>query len=164
MTALDTSHLVAIAHAIAHRQELWRPIARHDPERRWFTRRYRTVEVEAWLLTWTMQQGIELHDHGGSVGAIVVVEGNLTELFTDVATGAGLTEAHWRQGSVHSFGPTHVHGLRNLGPGPATSIHVYSPPLTAMTYYDPRPTTFMTPLRVEPVTPPPPADGLPVAP
>ena len=35
------------------------------------------------------------------------------------------------------MGPAHVHDIVNAGPARATSIHVYSPPLRFMTFYDP---------------------------
>ena len=34
-----------------------------------------------------------------------------------------------------AFGPGHVHDVAHGGDGSATSIHAYSPPLMAMTYY-----------------------------
>ena len=34
-----------------------------------------------------------------------------------------------------AFGPAHVHNVAHGGDGSATSIHAYSPPLMAMTYY-----------------------------
>ena len=34
------------------------------------------------------------------------------------------------------FGPGHVHDLVNEGPGPALSVHVYSPALRTMTFFD----------------------------
>ena len=34
------------------------------------------------------------------------------------------------------FGPEYVHDFVNGGPGPALSVHVYSPALRSMTYFD----------------------------
>ena len=46
--------------------------------------------------------------------------------------------------------PSHrVHEVCNLGPTDAVSIHVYSPRLTAMTFFDHRDERFLTPLRTE---------------
>ena len=146
--SVDGGELAAIARAIAYREVLWRPIVRHDPSRRWFMRSYRTPEVEAWLLTWTVTQAIELHDHGGSAGAMLVVEGELLEVIADPAVPSRVVSVRRPHLSLHTFGPMHIHGLTNLGPGPATSIHVYSPPLSQMTYYD-REAPDLTPLRVE---------------
>lgn len=145
---IDGGDLAAIARAIAYREALWRPIVRHDPFRRWFMRNYRTPEVEAWLLTWTGTQAIELHDHGGSAGAMFVVEGELLEVIADPAVPSRVLSVRRPHGSLQTFGPMHIHGLTNVGPGRATSIHVYSPPLSQMTYYD-REAPALTPLRVE---------------
>ena len=38
-----------------------------------------TDELEIWAIHWPQGQGLELHDHGGSVGALWVVEGILEE-------------------------------------------------------------------------------------
>lgn len=40
-------------------------------------------------------------------------------------------------GAVRSVPPGQVHDVLNLHDEVATSIHVYSPPLTSMTFYDP---------------------------
>jgi hypothetical protein len=47
------------------------------------------------------------------------------------------------------FGPGHVHDLVNHGPGPALSVHVYSPALKAMTYFDWSPRNRLVPVRTE---------------
>lgn len=151
---VDTAWLETVARTIAEQEPLWRRRVRHDPTERHFARLVRTQEVEAWLLSWTSTQSIALHDHGGSSGVVLVVEGELTEHFTDLDSRAPLRQARWPRGSAHRFGPDHVHDLRNEGATPATSIHVYSPPLATMTFYDHDPRTFLLPLRVERVVQP----------
>jgi predicted metal-dependent enzyme (double-stranded beta helix superfamily) len=47
----------------------------------------------------------------------------------------GLHRRRVERGRVTSFGPGVVHGVSNSGHRPATSVHVYSPPLTSMTFY-----------------------------
>ena len=140
--------LVEAARAVARAESYWRPLVRHDPVMRWFVRLYGTADVEAWLLTWTEEQSVELHDHGGSSGAILVVEGTLTEDFSDGPL-APLRRVTWPTGSVHSFGPSRVHDIRNVTAAPATSIHVYSPPLTTMTFYEQSSAGIVVPSRVE---------------
>jgi predicted metal-dependent enzyme (double-stranded beta helix superfamily) len=51
-----------------------------------------------------------------------------------------------------------IHEVANVGRAPATSIHVYSPPLTAMTHYD----ATLRPTVTEMVPHEPPAYGVPV--
>ena len=36
---------------------------------------------------------------------------------------------------MRAFEAGHRHDVVNEGPGPAMSVHVYSPPLTTMTFY-----------------------------
>jgi hypothetical protein len=57
--------------------------ARFDRAERWHLRLALTAEVEVWLLTWTLWQGTEQHDHGGAIGAYTVLHGELTETWTD---------------------------------------------------------------------------------
>ena len=55
----------------------------------------------------------------------------LTRPARSAAQGGG-----WVQERARGFDVGHVHGVRNLGPDPATSIHVYSPALRGMGHYE----------------------------
>ena len=66
-----------------------------------------------------------------------------------------------RTWTTRVMGAAHVHDIVNVGPGPATSIHVYSPPLRSMTFYDP---VDGHPTRTEPVVADEPVLGLDPAP
>jgi hypothetical protein len=145
---LHPEQLVEIARAVAEAEPYWRPLVRHDPVARWFLRLGATARVETWLLGWTQGQRTELHDHGGSAGAVYVVDGTLTEDSIDEA-GEPLQSLPWQAGSAHCFGAGHVHALRNLAPEAATSIHVYSPPLSSMTYYRRERAGLLIPARTE---------------
>ncbi|MCW2540802.1 MAG: cupin domain protein [Frankiales bacterium] len=109
------------------------PYVQFDEEQRWHQRIYRDARVDLWLISWLPSQGTLLHDHGGSSGAFTVVEGELSEA---VHTNGSLRE--WRRGAGASagFGTRYVHDLRNLSSEPAVSVHAYSPPLTAMNFYE----------------------------
>jgi len=93
--------------------------------------------VEAWVIAWPSGSSIELHDHGESCGAVAVRSGELQE--TSVAwTYSGelaLRNRTLRTGRVVAFEGGHVHDVVNVRETEAISIHVYSPPLTSMTYY-----------------------------
>jgi Cysteine dioxygenase type I len=100
-------------------------------------RAYRRVLVgeryDVWIIRWGPRSSAPLHDHAGSAGALHVVDGVLTEE-------DGTAEAEpgrWRIVGDRSrvFGVDHVHEVRNDADSAATSVHVYSPPLEAMTYY-----------------------------
>ena len=57
----------------------WRPHVDFDPDRRYYRRLLADEHHEAWLLTWLPGQGTHWHDHGGSGGAFVVLQGALVE-------------------------------------------------------------------------------------
>jgi len=120
--------LLRLAELIVHgAPEALRLLARHDLDRRWYGRLALTEEVEVWLLGWTAAQATRPHDHGGASGAFMVLDGRLTESYRD-----GPVRSRRRSlgaGGRSAFGPERVHLVANPGPGNATSVHVYSPPL-----------------------------------
>ncbi|HEV7887722.1 MAG TPA: hypothetical protein VGO92_09195 [Acidimicrobiales bacterium] len=116
-----------------------------------FRRLVGTPEYEAWLIEWGPSGALDLHDHGGSVGAVHVVSGHLIEAFTDLRHPLPLRAQRLGVGEGARLTATRVHEVWNAGPGTARSVHVYSPPLTTMTYYDHRPDRFLAPLRTEAV-------------
>ena len=69
-------------------------------------RRYRrllgTDLYDAWLIEWSPSSGLELHDHGGSRGVVVVVDGTLVETYTefDHRPESFLTSLHTTQGDL----------------------------------------------------------------
>ncbi len=93
--------------------------------------------VEAWAIAWPPGGAIELHDHGGSAGAVVVTAGELVE--TSIVTEpSGELAQRTTTIPAHrsiSFAGRHVHDVVNAGAVPAISVHVYAPRLTSMTYY-----------------------------
>jgi hypothetical protein len=89
--------------------------------------------VEIWAIHWPTGQGLELHDHGGSAGALWVVHGTLEE--HSVGPGRTLLHRSLPAGSGAAFGSTYVHDVVNRDSAPATSIHAYSPPMASMTFY-----------------------------
>ncbi len=110
------------------------PYVSYDPDERWHQRLYRDRRMDVWLISWLPEQGTQLHDHGGSSGAFSVLSGTLTEA---VVSGRSTLRDHGRAaGDSVGFGPHYVHDVRNLSDAPAVSVHVYSPPLTTMTFYD----------------------------
>jgi hypothetical protein len=106
-----------------------------DPDERWHVRLLRDERVDVWLISWTTDQGTQLHDHGGSVGAYTVVSGALSEAQWDPVT-AQLTEHVFAAGDAVAFGTSYVHDVRNIRSTTAVSVHAYSPPLTHMNFYD----------------------------
>jgi len=140
---LDRDELLMVVSRIAADPSLWRPVVRHDPERRWYRRLYTSPTVDVWLLGWACGQDTRMHDHGGSSGAFYVVEGTLDEEYGYVESWTCVQRRSHAAGRMRSFGPGYVHNLGNDGTGPASSIHAYSPPLSTMTYYRPEVATIV---------------------
>lgn len=132
--------LWSTARRLAASPGVWGPRVRRDAVERWYALLAADEESEAWLLGWPVGGGIELHDHGGSSGAICVVEGTLSETFVDavdpLTAGGVLRRRHLPAGTLVPFGPDHIHDVVNDGSRLALSIHVYSPRLRSMTFYE----------------------------
>ncbi|MEV4492832.1 cysteine dioxygenase family protein [Micromonospora coxensis] len=110
----------------------WPVPLRFDPTTRWYARLAATDEHEVWALSWLPGQGTDLHDHGGSRGAFLVVAGELTEW---TVSGARMRPHLLATGAGRRFGARHVHEVANCGDEPAVSVHVYRPALRRMTRY-----------------------------
>ena len=105
-------------------------------DERWYARVHGDDELDIWLISWVPGRATELHDHGGSLGALTVVSGALAETRWD---GEALRHRRLSAGSQAAFPLGWVHDVvRAPGPviGPTLSVHAYSPPLTAMSYYE----------------------------
>jgi hypothetical protein len=83
-----------------------------------------------------------------------VLEGELTEVTArrHLTGGTTLTRRTLPARSVARVGRRQVHDVLNVGPVPATSLHVYGPTLSSMTFYD----DDLRPTRTEVVFPEPP--------
>lgn len=94
----------------------------------------RTERFDAWRIHWPPGSGLDAHDHGGSIGAFVVVAGELDERRI---RGDGSSARHLRtpQSGVAGVADDEVHAVHNRHTHTATSIHVYSPPLGSMAFY-----------------------------
>jgi hypothetical protein len=113
----------------------------HD---RWFTQLYGDDELDVWLISWVPDRSTEMHDHGGSLGALTVLSGALRETRWDGQTlrhrrlAAG-DQAAFPLGWVHDvvWAPERSAPVIPVAPvAPTLSVHAYSPPLTAMSYYE----------------------------
>jgi hypothetical protein len=91
--------------------------------------------ADVWLIGWATGQGTELHDHGGSLGALTVVSGLLSEQRWAPHRGE-IRSRPLRAGRSQGFRLGHVHDVVNPSTAPAVSVHAYSPPLTTMSYYE----------------------------
>jgi predicted metal-dependent enzyme (double-stranded beta helix superfamily) len=104
-------------------------------ERRW-VKVATTDAFDAWLILWPHGTAIGMHDHGGSRAAVRVVRGTLVERHLDSEDRSQQRVRHLAAGDTVHFGPEHVHAIVNEDAVEAISVHVYSPPLGPMSYYD----------------------------
>lgn len=141
---LGPAQLARLVRELAADPGVWRPHVRHDPQQRWHKRLYWSRWVEVYVLGWVDDQDTRLHDHGGSQGAFVVTEGNLFEENGRVGDNRLRPREHL-PGQYACFGADYLHNLGHRGPGTATSVHAYSPPLTVMRFYEPDVQGALTP-------------------
>jgi predicted metal-dependent enzyme (double-stranded beta helix superfamily) len=127
--------LLDLARRYAARPDDWVVAPRFNPRERWYYRLAQEPDYEVWLLTWLPGQHTDLHDHGGSAGAFVVVRGVLTEQTVAGVVRPDVVEQTLPAGQGRGFGPHHVHRILNNGHTPAVSVHLYGPALRSMTRY-----------------------------
>lgn len=124
-----------------------------DPVERWSARLHSDDDLDLWLISWTPDRSTDLHDHAGSLGALTVLSGSLREYRW---TGRDLALRILTAGDQAAFPLGWVHDVQHhestpppqpvSGPadraeptvvtGPTLSVHAYSPPLTAMSFYE----------------------------
>jgi hypothetical protein len=107
-------------------------------ERREWRLMARTPDFDAWLIAWPSGGKVDLHDHGNSTGAVSVISGALVEAvpWRDDTGRISLVRHELQAGATLGFGTGHVHDVTNESDEPALSLHVYSPALTSMTFYE----------------------------
>src|ERR1700679_3623983 len=110
---LSPQQLAAEVRRITAAPAEWVARVRLDPEGRWYEQIRVSDAYELWLISWLPGQSTGFHDHGGANGAFGVVWGELDEHV--VARGAIAPSAAklLPAGAVRSFGPRHVHDVRN---------------------------------------------------
>ena len=141
---LPVDELADIAASVAA-GDCWAAHARVDAQRRHHVRLFGTDVYEAWLLGWASGQHVGMHDHGDAAGAFFVLTGHLREALPQRRRSVLDLSA----GATGVVAPGQLHDVGNASDTPALSIHVYSPPLAKMTFYD---DAGRSPLRTEAVT------------
>jgi hypothetical protein len=128
----DEVSLQVIAEGLAQVAVPWELRTGTAPAERRYERVLATAAYDAWVIYWPPGFELPLHDHGGSWGAFSIVGGGLEEV--TMVDGQRVSLLLGRGETVH-FGPDHVHAVGNPTTLPATSLHVYSPPLSSMAYF-----------------------------
>ncbi|MHB1930574.1 MAG: rhodanese-like domain-containing protein [Acidimicrobiales bacterium] len=138
---LAPAQIGAASRAVAAQPRLWSRLVPAQRPHRWYALLHRRANYDVWLLAWDPGHETDWHDHGGSSGSFAVAGGRLMETFRRPRTGSAGTR-RVGAGDAVTFGPSHVHNVTHLAGAPALSIHVYSPALVAMTYYERTPYGF----------------------
>jgi predicted metal-dependent enzyme (double-stranded beta helix superfamily) len=122
----ESAHPALIARELAADPARWGRLLRYQTGERYAALVESTSGQEIWLLSWLPGQGTDLHSHGPAHGAFTVAVGELTERVARPERAAEVTHL-LAAGQSRAFAPGYVHQLRNLGPDPAVTIHVYRP-------------------------------------
>ena len=115
------------------------PASLPAPGERSFERVNIGPHFDIWVIRWGAASATALHDHGGSAGAFVVVEGRLVEYTPNPAGSGRRLRRDFRALDTRPMAASHIHTVVNETQAPATSVHLYSPPLVAMQHYDESP-------------------------
>jgi hypothetical protein len=135
---LGRAELRRLAETLAAAKAVWEPHVRRDHDRRHYVQLHRDPHIDVWLICWTNEQETGFHDHDVSAGAVYVCTGELAEDRFELTDGVlrRVTIGH-PQGTAFDFDASHVHCVRHAGgEEQAVSIHVYSPALWRMGYYE----------------------------
>jgi cysteine dioxygenase len=102
----------------------------------------RSEFAEMLMLCWRSGQRTPIHDHGGSIGVVMVVEGALTETMYEVKPEGQVRPYNthrWNPGGITGAEVEDVHQLLNLQPPgrDLVTLHCYSPPLTVLNTFSP---------------------------
>jgi rhodanese-related sulfurtransferase/predicted metal-dependent enzyme (double-stranded beta helix superfamily) len=120
---------------LAAQPDLWRPLVRHDPDRRFYQMVARTGAIDVMVICWMPGQGNLPHDHGEANGALTVVEGGLAEYVYDGPSLSRSQRIGHGPGSGARFPAEHIHRVINESSANAVSIHAYSPGDVPMRFY-----------------------------
>jgi cysteine dioxygenase len=103
----------------------------------------RSSYAELLMLCWHSGQRTPIHDHGGSVGVVLLIEGLLTETMYE-----RMPEGHvrpyntfkWSPGAITGADVPDIHQLLNLQPEgrDMVTLHCYAPPLSVLNTFSPR--------------------------
>jgi predicted metal-dependent enzyme (double-stranded beta helix superfamily) len=131
------SALVEVAERLAADRALWTPHVRHEPDQRTYELIHHDHDVMAWLLCWMDDHDTGFHDHDLSAGAVHVIQGRIRE--QRLRLGREPITREFGPGASFAFSASDIHRVAHAGGGPATTLHVYSPPLWRMGAYEVEP-------------------------
>jgi cysteine dioxygenase len=102
----------------------------------------RSEYAEMLMLCWRSGQRTPIHDHGGSVGVILVCEGSLTETMYERQPEGHVKPYNtfrWSPGGITGAEIPDIHQLLNLQPQERdlVTLHCYAPPLSVLNTFSP---------------------------
>ncbi|MCI0488556.1 MAG: cysteine dioxygenase family protein [Blastocatellia bacterium] len=121
----------------------------YEPYRMFTPRKYarnlivRSPFAELLMLCWRPGQRTPIHDHGGSVGVVMVCEGLLTETMYERTPEKRVHPYNTFKrgpGEITGADVPDIHQLLNLQPKgrDLVTLHCYAPPLSVLNTYSPR--------------------------
>ena len=96
----------------------------------------RTDSYDVWVIHWGPGSATPMHDHGDSNGALLVVDGTLVERLPAPDGSGRVRRKVLRRRARRLMARNHVHEVANESAAGATTVHVYSPPLSVMNHYE----------------------------
>ena len=102
----------------------------------------RSAHAELLMLCWRAGQRTPIHDHGGSIGVVMVAEGCLTETMYE-RTPEGRVRPYntnrWSPGAITGADVPDIHCLMNLQTETRdlVTLHCYAPPLSVLNTFSP---------------------------
>jgi predicted metal-dependent enzyme (double-stranded beta helix superfamily) len=130
---LTEPEVADLAARIARREDLVRPLVHHTEDERHCASLHVDEHVGVWVISWLPGQDTGYHDHAGSHGAVAVVDGRVREERPEWGGRGRVRDAG--SDEAFAFHEDDIHRVYAIGDEPAVTIHVYSPPLEAMTVY-----------------------------
>ena len=128
-TAITPRQLLSLAHLFSDEAQSF-TFDPTSPERQWKSLTT-SDQVQIWAIAWPPGSSNGWHDHGFSVGALLVVQGELTEH----AWHGYETISLLPPGAGRHYPDSHIHDLRNESAEWALSVHAYFPRLEHMSRY-----------------------------
>jgi predicted metal-dependent enzyme (double-stranded beta helix superfamily) len=89
---------------------------------------------EVWLIAWPPGSGVPLHDHGEASALVTMLSGELQESL--LPPDGPAVERSWRRHGSLEIPRYARHTVWNASEQTAYSLHVYTPQLAAMTFYE----------------------------
>jgi len=106
---LDLSELVALVDTLGHDPDRWHDRVDFSDDQRVYVSLYRDDYVDVWLLCWTRENDTGWHDHDISSGAVLVVQGALSESSPRIGGEPAMRTVHARE--CFAFGQERSDGL-----------------------------------------------------